>query len=248
MSFVLSTQSVTDLRFDSIYKHMLAYLVDLDPARFRGLGDANCKAFVRQGLAFCDAHKIEFMEHIEYVHFMMYFIGTGFPRDPRYTALTGALTDQSHVAHQRIETAHRIFRKFADRFVGIGLAQTKSALTLFNEQLTSVPDDKLSPRAGLDAFYVAFDFTPQERDTFPEAHLVDAARQSANALDMETPTGYGLCLSLALWLGTGFAQDPLFPWVRDIPAQAPDTPQERARVLKDYAIKRMTKMLPNEET
>lgn len=84
---MISAPSVTELRFDKIYKHMLADLMELDSGRFRSLGEAQCKSFVREGLAFCDAHNLTFFEHIEYVHFMMYFVGIGFPRDPRYTAV-----------------------------------------------------------------------------------------------------------------------------------------------------------------
>lgn len=244
MSFVISAPSVTELRFDAVYSHVLAYLMEIDPARFRGLGDENCKAFVRKGLAFCDAHKINFKEHIEYVHFIMYFIGSGFPQDPRYSALTAALIDPAKVSHVRIDTAHRMFRQLGERFIGVGLEHTRKALARYHEQLGTKADDMQSPRHVFDAFYNAYDFASLERDRFPEDILVQSAARSAQVLDVDTPLGQSLCLSLTLWLGTGFADDPLYPWVRDIPAKASEGPHERARMLKDFAEKRMIKMLP----
>ncbi|SHF03914.1 hypothetical protein SAMN05444273_103511 [Litoreibacter ascidiaceicola] len=248
MSFVISAPSVSDLRFDNLYKRILAYLMELDSARFRALGDANCRAFVRKGVSFCDARNLGFVEHIEYVHFLMYFIGTDFDRDPRYSALTQALSDQDHVANERVETAHRLFRPVAERFIGVGLAQAHVALSRFYETMEHTNDDQLTPRLVFDAFYAAYDFAPTERDRFPEAALVDAAVQGAQALGIETALGRGVCLSLALWLGTGFTNDPLFPWVRDVTAQAPNNANERALALKAYAQKRMIKMRPKEES
>jgi hypothetical protein len=243
MSFVISPSASAALRFARINRHMATYLHDLDLARFRGLGERQCEAFVREGVSYCDRLGLGFLEHIEYVHFIMYFLGTHFYLDPRYQPIAERLADRGVVANQRIEGAHRLFRVFGDRFIGEGLRVARDAMARFNVELERQPGTELGPHRILAAFHDANALGPEERLRFPGQAIVEAAAGAARELAIDVPSGHDICFALALWLGTGFHRDPLFPWVREVPARVEGSARQRASALKDYALKRLQKML-----
>lgn len=247
MAHVLTDAVKTELRFAANYRTQKDFLLQLDPKRFRGLGDTHSKAFVREAFAFSDHNELHYMEEVEYIIFLMSFLGTYFYQDPRYFWLAQVLQDKTRPSDARLNECQRRFARFSDRFIGDDLTIFQGALAQFWAGSETISTSDKPMQKTLEVFYKAYNFSLSERQAFPEDEIMSAAYMAARSLGVQTTTGNALCFSLSLWMGTGFYRDPLFPWVRDIVAAAGDSVLQRERELTAYAKKRLRPIIVDKE-
>lgn len=239
----LPASTELQLRFFGNYPAYAEYLIKLDADRFRGLGDAHTVSFVQRATTFASRVALNYREDVEYVIFLMYFLGSNFYEDPRYKFIAEPFFDKNANGTERVRMAHELFIRFSVRFIGEDLQVFKNAFQSFHFQSERISANRGIPEDYLEALFISYQFTDAERRIFPARTMLDNAVSDAQILGLASGNeSFGLCLCLAFWLGAGFGRDPLFPWVRDIIAGI-DDPTARTRALKNYATKRQEKMI-----
>ena len=246
MSALLDARTVAALRRERLRRHLSACLHKLDPDRFRGLGRDATDRFIGAVIDCGDGHALEFLEHFEYLALMMYFLGTHCHGDPRYRPMFRALGQADTVAPERVQRAHRLFRRFAARFLGPDGGKARAALAQFQAEIAARGFEGINDDQVLAAFSRAHDLTPEDEAHLCAPDMIRAADLAARSLHVEGQHGHAVCLALVLWLGAGVANDPLFPWVRDIPAGVEGDAYQKAFALYRYAEKRLSKIVAKE--
>lgn len=212
----LPASTKLQLQFFGNYPAYSDYLVRLDANRFRGLGDVHTVSFVRGATIFASKAALNYREDVEYVMFLMYFLGSNFYEDPRYSFIASPFFDDGIDTAEKVRVAHKLFIGFARRFIGDDLSIFRNAFQSFHFQAERISGGRGVPEDYLEALFISYHFTDAERRIFPAQTMLDNAVGDAQVLGLAPDSdSFSLCLCLALWLGTGFGRDPLFPWVRD---------------------------------
>lgn len=241
--FLLTEDLKANLRFAENFARHKTYLLEIDRKRFRGLGEAHTQGFVRHAIGLADHLRFPYIEDTQYIMFVMTFLGSYFYEDPRYKPLADTLALARAETSNRIDALHQEFVRFSNTYLSDDLSIYRAALTTFFEGLDNVNQADLQFAQVLDLFFHAYRNADLARDQFPVDAMTAHAREGARFLSIETPSGTALCLALALWMGSGFYKDYLYPWSRDCLAntQANSLPREMA--LRNYAIKRLRRQL-----
>ena len=234
------------IRFETNYSTHFESLMRINPARFRGLGDDHCRAFVAHAAQVGDEMRLYTMGSIAYVMFLMHWLGSNFHHDPRYADISAALFS-SNDEEERIDQARAAFIAIADRHIG-------QHGEVFVERVAALPDyedlviDTSTSHHKLhDALLDTWDIHGDARSDYPRAELEEEVVTSAKALGIDSPFGRRICLVLTFILGARFHTDPLYPWVRDTVAKAQDKGDPAEDALLAYAKKRMSALLRNSE-
>lgn len=241
MSIVLNPDQISDLRQTRLEAHLSGILVQFDEDRFRKLGPDHARAFVRCAIVTGDGHAFEFLEEYEYLLRIMSVLGTHFLEDPRYAPIARVLARDDRPSSHRVHASHKLIRRVSDRFIGPQFSLARPALHRFHQTIEATGADSLTDHAVLQAFAQAYLLTDAEQAWLVPEQSGHAARMAAFALDIDTEHGRAVCLALALWLGSGFWRDPLYPWVAAIPAGTAGGASEKAEALAAYATRRMQK-------
>ncbi len=243
----MSDALLAEIRFQSNYIQLRPTLVGLNESRFRGLGDAQCQAFVRHGVKVADGFDLTRMDSAAYVLFLMHYLGSWFHTDPRFAAIHGALL-QAAGETEKLEAARTAFMAHADRYIGETGEISAKILIGYQPHLALVTDSRTSLADLHAALIKGCPFSPQDRAAYPGPAFEAEAGRAAAHLGLEPVLGAKVCLALAFTLGRRFFDDPLYPWVRAKITEAAKSGDDPARVMFDYALKRMNVMLRQMET
>lgn len=243
MSYVLPPGVKTNLHFFANYRLHKTYLLKLDRTRFAGLGEDATQAFVRHAMAVGDGYNLQFAEEVQYLMFLMYFLGSNFHEDPRYSVFARILNRPPSAEDHRIMECHEVFADFSKRYLADELSIYSAALERFGKSTQALSEQANPTKFSIDAFFASFEMTSEERSEFPVGQLVRIAEHIRGQLRLSDPFGTAVCLSLSLWMGTGFSSDPLYPWVHDILEKAGQDPGARETALMGYAQKRMKRQI-----
>ncbi|WP_208352767.1 hypothetical protein [Pseudaestuariivita rosea] len=243
MELVLSNNIKSSLRFASNYQLHKKYLLDLDKTRFIGLGQKNTQTFVRHAMLVSDQLKFHYVEETQYIIFLMYFLGSYFYIDPRYTRIANILKKEPQGNDQRILDCHEVFSDFAKTYLGNDLSIYRQALEKFSDLMSTHAEQENRTQTCFEAFFKCYDLSSETQDEFPTFEMLDHAKSAAKVLGIETENGIAICLALSFWMGTGFYDDPLYPWVQDKANQIEDSSSQREIILLEYAQKRMKRQI-----
>ncbi|MCU0911501.1 MAG: hypothetical protein MUE98_09210 [Rhodobacteraceae bacterium] len=243
MTVVLPSAVRDSLRFADNYRRHRDYLMQLDRVRFRALGEANLRAFVREGVTLADHVGAEYVEEAQYILFVMSGAGTHFMSDPRLGPFAEALTGPPVPGLSRTEALHRAVSEFALEFVGRDFALYAGALEAFSRMAGPAMRAADPVAACLEAVCRAYGFIPDLPRRLPARMMAERAAASAAALGLAGPQATALCLGLGFWLGTGFDRDPLYPWVRAKVDGAGPSPAARLAALEAYTARRLGRQL-----
>jgi hypothetical protein len=239
MELILPPGVQQNLRFAANHARHKTYLLDLDRKRFRGLGEAHTLSFIRHATSYTDWLGLRYTEEIQYVMFVMYFLGSFFYEDPRYATIAAPLTQPGESGEQRVMACHTAFADFATTYLGEDLGLYRKALLRFAVEAEGF-DRWRSPVAdSFAAFFRAFALPDTVVARFPIAQMTENATGAAVYLGLQGETGVATCLLLSFWIGSGFHADPLFPWVRDKVLAAGSSPLAREQALRSYGMRRL---------
>lgn len=216
----------------------------LDPHRFRGLGPARTEAFVRHGWETAQRLGLLYVNDAGYVLFLMTFLGSHFLKDFRHADLARILQEpdpeEAPGFDTRIRRARTAFIAFGDRMIGPKATIYRADVGRFSAWFSGT--SKLEVDALLAAL-PRWHGGMEVRLTEPQKWmLVAEAQASALALGLDHDDGDAVALALRWWLGFGFEEDPLFPWVRDVTGRESDA-GARTVALRDYALRRLSTVM-----
>lgn len=240
---ILPDQIIKNLRFCSNAKVHFKYLSELDKNRFQGLGDVHTEAFIEHAMAFADGLEFQFQEEVQYIMFVMHFLGSYFYDDARYEPITTTLRARVTGKDERIQECYRVFSAFSRRFLGEDFSVFATALERYAECSEGILQADNPSQFSFDAFCKAYALDANMRSAFPINAMHDAAKVAATELGISNERGIAVCLSLSFWMGTGFHKDPLYPWVKDKAEAAGQGIDARCMAIHGYAHKRMRRQL-----
>lgn len=234
------------IRFETNYTHHFDSLLRINAKRFRGLGDEHCRAFVAHAARTGDELRLNRLDSVAYLMFLMNWLGSHFLHDPRYTAVSAVLQSDTS-EEERVSIARDGFLTIAAQHIGERgeiVVNRVAKLPTFEALVT---DTTQSHHKLHDALLDTWDIHGEARAAYPRGELEDDVIQSARALGIDSPLGRRICLVLTFILGARFHADPLYPWVRDKTDAARKDGASPEDALLDYAKKRMGALLRNAE-
>lgn len=236
MSKHISDIEIQRIRTGNYINVHMETLTKISKSRFRGLGQVWSEKFLVESLRRFDDIGLHDHRDAAYLIFIMNYLGTYFLDDPRYTTLRSIYYTTANKAHVTDE-AHREFVRISRTYIGKNNEIFSQALGRFVSMVGEKSALSITPETCLDMYIEFFGLPSDQRHTFPRWEMLMLASQAASELNMNSPRGVSVALGLSLWLGSGFHHDPLFPWVRDITADAKSA-EQRASLLHEYGIKR----------
>ncbi len=243
MSLRIKREQIERIRYETHEPELVAAMQRLDPHRFRGLGPARTRVFVRHGWETAQRLGLLYANDAGYVLFLMTFLGSHFLEDFRYADIARVLQEPDpHEApgfDTRVRRAREAFIAFGDRMIGPKGAIYLADIGRFSAWLRT---NKLETDALLDALPRCHAGAEVHLAEPQRWMLVAEAQASATALGLDPDDGDAVALALRWWLGARFEDDPLYPWVRDITGREPDA-ESRTRALRDYALRRMSTVM-----
>jgi hypothetical protein len=234
------------IRFETNYHHLSDTLMRLNRPRFRTLGDARCRDFVRHGLGVADGMQLQTIGSVAYLLFLMNWLGSYFYLDPRFRAVHGPLS-LSLPEEERIEAARAGFLDLAARHIGERGEIVLARLARLPEHEHLVTDTAIHHRQLHSTLLDLWEVEGEARADYPGDIVEDQAVRSAQALGIDTPLGRRVCLVLVFVLGIGFHRDPLYPWAADKVAEARAAGERPELSLLAYARKRLDATLRSKE-
>ena len=234
------------IRFETNYNHLFDTLMRLNRPRFRTLGDARCRDFVRHGLGVADGMQLQTIGSVAYLLFLMNWLGSYFYLDPRFRAVHGPLS-LSLPEEERIEAARTGFLGIAERHIGDRGEIVVARLARLPEHEHMVTDTALHHRQLHATLLDLWEVDGEARADSPADWVEDQAVRSAQSLGIDTPLGRRVCLVLVFVLGIGFHRDPLYPWATDKVAEARAAGERPELSLLAYARKRLDATLRSKE-
>ena len=237
----LDDSTFTVIQRQSHYPVYRDKLMDIDRKRFRGLGEDNLRLFITHGTKYCLDARLPTVRDTAYVMYMMSMIGSYFFEDARYLHIHRILQDYAADNPARFNRVSRVFSEFMSRYAGENGERFRTALTVYRDRVESLPDTV--PHEEIVRIWARCVGIENPRNVEALQRVFpDHARHAARYLGVSSEDGERICLSLSLWLGTGFYKDPLYPWIRDIPSKEIS---ERARTtaLMKYTKKRLDHQL-----
>lgn len=235
----VNVEDLENIKLTANLRDSLMVLNGFARARFKGLGITHTIRFVRHSLAAAENFGMEYRDQTAYLMFVMNFLGSWFWHDPRFQGMADILHSPTLSSHHKIEGLHTAFSQFSNDFIGDDYSIYWSTLTKTETALPSLLENYTSDEAVLHA-QVECHGRPDVIRNFPMAAFLEHSRHAADAIGMNSPRGYQASAILSYWFGTGYYNDPLFPWIAEKAAEQ-KTEDSRARAVLDYAMKRMQK-------
>jgi hypothetical protein len=157
-------------------------------------------------------------------------LGHDFENDPQIPWAGDTLNKQDEIpAVDKLEQVYARTLDYLNQVAGADGGHLDQALNTLHK----TPQEKLVPPPSPDFVERLVEILtrewPHKANALGEkalAALVERAGQQARGMGMATPDGHGLCAWLMFLLGSGFADDPLFPWVARVMADAPAAHRE----------------------
>lgn len=235
----LSDEDLKDIRLTTNLRDCLMILDGFARTRFKGLGVHHTIRFVRHALATAEHFGLQYRDQTAYLMFVMNFLGSWFWHDPRFPKMADILHSSTLSNHRKIEELHAAFSQFSTNFIGDDYSLYWAALARTEAKLPPLLENAASDEAVLRA-QVECHGRPDVIRHFPAAAFLERSRHAADAIGMSSPRGYRASVILSYWFGTGYYNDPLFPWIAE-KAGEQRTADSRARSVLAYALKRMQK-------
>jgi hypothetical protein len=240
--FLLSDPLKAEIRFQSVYIKLKDTLAIINKNRFVALGDQHCEKFVRHGLNYADEIELTEVSNVAYILFLMSYLGSFFYEDPRYEILASSLKQQT-AEEIKITEAREIFMALSRQYIGNNGEIFREVLSNFQNLTHIVSNDEVSFTNCHDEILKQYPFTDLDRTVYPREKLEQNSIKAAETLGISTPLGTKTCLVLSFALGIGFANDPLYPWVKDKIKEGKKGQQTAELLLYQYALKRMNIMI-----
>ncbi|WP_312531120.1 hypothetical protein [Paracoccus sp. (in: a-proteobacteria)] len=228
------------------YHQLVASLRRINPARFRALGEVNCRRLVAHAGLEGDNFGLMTVGGRAYLLLIMNWLGAYFLDDPRYDAIRTALSGLGS-EEDRLARARKAFMAIGDRQIGPDAAILRERLTRLPEVEPLMRNPDISHSVLHDALLELWDLSPAERENWPRRYLEGQALKATQYLHIDTSFGRRLALVLTHVLGVRFYEDPLYPWVADIVRQAREQGRAPDQALGEYARKRLNALLRNSD-
>jgi hypothetical protein len=237
------------LALEHFEDEMVAHLHGFSPWHSEVLGDAGVRRTVRLGVERAGAHGLTGAGSLRFYVELMFMFGSRFDTDPLLPWAGEVLRDPG-IAEEagRIDRLHRATLAYLEAVNGADHTASLEALRRIKRMLR---EDIRA--ADLRAERRAIDTMRQIHPMFcayvgepPLRELVCRGPQVAAQLDVATDGGVVLVTAMMFTIGHGFAEDPLFPWVRatlrDPSLRSPDERvaglRKRAELCLDRALDR----------
>lgn len=236
MPLTLTDAQIAEVRYRTHRPALEEAMRRHDAARFRTLGPGALEQFLRHGWDTAQELRLLYVNDVAYLLFLMTFLGERFLDDFRFAAIAEPLRDAAADGlDTRVRRAREAFLDHGEAFIGKAGAQYLADVARFRRRLDEGGED---PAQVLDALCACHEGRSVTLSPEQAARLRGEAAASAAALGLDGEAGLALALALRWWLGLGFHDAALYPWVREVGADAPPGP-ERARVLRAFALKRL---------
>lgn len=223
-------------------RRAMRHLQESFPKHARFMGEAGLQKVVGHGLERARAHGlVSERGQLLYLDLML-LVGSDFDQDPQLRWAGEVLADQAAAEGDRVARLHAAATAYLERVVGpngeyIDRALQKLRQTPVEGFVTSGGGDfETYMRARLEAIY------PEKCAHLGEDGVRALVRQGvvcARSHGLTTERGVVTAILLMLFLGSGFATDPQFPWaaaaIKDPAAAEPSARAERLyAAAKDY--------------
>ena len=216
----------------------------------QALGDARLKAAVRFGIDRAAARGYSLRGPVRLWLELMFLFGGYFDEDPLLPAAAAPVItcDDPDRQMQLAERLHAVACDVLARTSGPDNVHNRAALGRLK---SLVSGEWVTQREGLEeqvfsTFALAH---PQKIEVLgegPHRRLIAIAIRQAERRGITTPAGIALFPVLAFIVGSGFARDPLYPWIsRTLDSPRPMTPDERAARLERRARTYLRHVLEN---
>lgn len=196
---------------------MIAHLRGFSPWQAEILGEAGMRAVIRLGVARAEAHRVTSADAVRFYLDLMLMFGSQFDTDP-LVPWAGAILRDPGVADEAARMGRLHEALLAYRAAVNGAERSASLEALYRIRLMIRQRAPLAPllteQGAADALrsihprFCAYVGEPALLD------LVARGRREAERLDVATDAGVVLVTALMFVIGHGFADDPLYPWVR----------------------------------
>lgn len=232
--------NIAEAAFFSKYLDLKDIFYSIDAHRARGLGDDGLRIFIRHVITVTDRLKLNLEAEVSYVMFIMMHLGSHFLGDPRYRKISDIFYQNVNGVDRRISQVRSEFIDVAETTIGSAGKAYLSATKSFSEFIKDADLNRnISEAEMFDILNGAYKYK------LPH-HLSEGIKKNgeiaSRKLNADSQEGINTCAYLSFWLGFGFFDDPLFPWVREIGSQSRDSAY-RASALRNYAIKRLDKQI-----
>lgn len=223
-------------QFDS---EMVRHLYGFAPRHCEVVGEACVREAVALGRSRADGYGFTRRGPVRFYLELMFQLGSGFDTDPQLPWAAGLLrAGDTSDQMDRADRLHAALGDYLDRVAGPGNAWSIAALRRLRAQVDAPP----APAApGFEAGLIAamHDVYPEKAAFVGDAGLtvvIRAGAAQAAAHDVRSERGRTLFAVLMFALGHGFADDPLFPWIRTTLADTARDGEQRARRLERRAV------------
>jgi hypothetical protein len=219
-------------------EELTGMLCERYPIHCQVAGKPALKSLVDAGIGRAVALGLEKRGEVQTYVELSLLLGYDFENDPQIPWAGNTLRRQD--AAPVVEKLEQVYTKaidFLNQVAGTGGANMDQTLRVIENASVETLIPSPSPDFRDQLLQTLRGVFPQKADTLGLSKLnalVDQGKNRAEALGMMTPFGHGLCVWLAFLLGSGFADDPLFPWVGQVLASA-SPPESREHHLAHEA-------------
>lgn len=215
-------------------QRLLSHIQENFPVHWREVGPERLREVIHLGMANAAKYGLQSQREIYlFVSLMLYF-GSSFDTDFQLPWADGLTNSSEPDPFARIDATYNEALKYLDRVAGPDGKHTSMAIERFTQSLPRL-------RSSIDTLpEMLARIHPQKYAELTPAQISSLAQQGpecgfdAPAVAREATL---VCGALALLLGHGFAHDPQFSWIKDLP-QDPD-PRQRLETLKETAAERL---------
>jgi len=223
------------MALEAFEKPMMVHLRTFAPGSAKAIGDQGLRATIRLGVERARAYGVTNPGLLRYYVELMFSLGSHFDTDPLLPWAAAVLGDRT-VPDQAARIA-RLFESTQGYLQAIGRVEGQVALpmlrSLEQSRLFDVSTADRGPEEHVIGALHAID--PQRCAAVGEEPLRQLIRHSSAVAAqhrLETSRGTPLVAGMMFMLGHGFAEDPVYPWIRATLREAPgEEPARRVDLL-----------------
>jgi hypothetical protein len=209
-------QALADRAKRDFVASMVLHLHGFAPRHSAVVGDAALRDAIELGCWRCAEYGLKSRGAVRFWVEAMFLFGSDFDRDPQWHWVAPALADRSGDELARADRLHRAAMHCLATVAGADRRDAWRALRAIRGlplQALPADDATFEPRA----FELLRHVHPAKVAWMGEERvlgLLRRARESAASLGLGGDRAAAVCAGASFALGTGFANDPLLPWIR----------------------------------
>lgn len=216
---VIRTQQIKSFE-DSLLANfedeMFQHLREFSPAHSKAMGEMNLRLLIRIGMAKASSYCFTSRGAVRLYLELMFMFGSDFDTDPMYRKLSSPLTGGD--AADQMERADRLHFNAVEYSKAVAGPDFQYAKDGFRRARALRYEELTAPTGDVDGSMMKRLRTiyPQKYDYAGETavrEVVAAGRAAAAEYGVSAASGEAVFIFLMFGIGSGFAADPLFPWI-----------------------------------